>query len=82
MTTLTKMQNACDEDRNRLHLAHVANRNCVHKLLAYARIGEQVFHDDDPADQVLDVLAEDLDGWSKSVAQRVAPHDPPMGQSI
>ena len=55
-----------EQDRDRLHLAHVADRDRVDELLADARVGEEVLDDDDPADQVLDVLREDLDARARA----------------
>ena len=55
-----------DEDRDRLHLAHVADRDGVDELLAEPGVGEQVLDDDDAADQVLDVLREHLHATARA----------------
>ena len=57
-------------------------RDRVHELLADARVGEEVLDDDDAADQVLDVLREDLDARRERVAQRVAPDDAPLAEAV
>ena len=64
-----------DHDRDRLHRAHVADRDRVDELLPDTRVVEQVLDDDDPADQVLDVLREDLHRRRERVAKRVPPDD-------
>ena len=55
-----------DQDRDRLHLAHVADRDRVDELLAEPGVGEEVLDDDDAADQVLEVLREDLDASARA----------------
>ena len=67
-------------DRDRLHRPHVADGDGVDELLAEARVVEEVLDDDDPADEVLDVLGEDLHARRQRVAQRVpADHGAPPG---
>ena len=71
-----------DHDRDRLHRPHVADRDRVDELLPDARVVEEVLDDDDPADQVLDVLREDLHRRRERVAKLVPQDDHPLGQPV
>ncbi len=71
-----------DQERDRLHRAHVADRDRVDELFPEPRVGEEIFDDDHAAEEVLQVLREDLHRRSERVPQCMTPHDPPLGEAV